>query len=109
MSNTSKFTKINESFTCENCGKEIPQAQKTCRNHCPYCLCSKHVDIYPGDRQNPCKSLMDPIGYEMSSKKGLVLIFKCRKCKEITKNISLTEDSIQPDDYDKILQLSPRP
>ncbi|MBQ2600698.1 RNHCP domain-containing protein [bacterium] len=36
--------KINESFTCINCKKEIPLAAKTCRNHCPYCFTSLHVD-----------------------------------------------------------------
>ncbi|MBR7037477.1 RNHCP domain-containing protein [bacterium] len=36
--------KINESFRCVNCGQEIPLAPKTCRNHCPYCFTSLHVD-----------------------------------------------------------------
>ena len=43
--------KINESFICIGCKKEIPQAAKTCRNHCPYCFTSQHVDgLIPGDR-----------------------------------------------------------
>ncbi|MEI7918757.1 MAG: RNHCP domain-containing protein [bacterium] len=36
--------KINESFTCIHCGKQISQAAKTCRNHCPFCFVSRHVD-----------------------------------------------------------------
>jgi DNA-directed RNA polymerase subunit RPC12/RpoP len=36
---------INESFTCENCGKEIEKhPEGSARNHCPYCLSSKHLD-----------------------------------------------------------------
>ena len=44
------FTEIDEEFTCENCGKHVPKLGYSCRNHCPYCLHSKHVDVNPGDR-----------------------------------------------------------
>ncbi|MBO7505538.1 RNHCP domain-containing protein [bacterium] len=48
--------KINESFICVNCGREVPLASKTCRNHCPYCFASLHVDgEIPGDRSSICK------------------------------------------------------
>ena len=46
----SLFTKIDEEFICENCGKKVKKLGYTCRNHCPYCLHSKHVDVNPGDR-----------------------------------------------------------
>lgn len=42
-----KFTKIDESFGCEHCGKQVKQLGYTCRNHCNSCLYSKHVDINP--------------------------------------------------------------
>lgn len=33
------------------------------RNHCPYCLWSKHVDLdVPGDRKATCLGAMEPIG-----------------------------------------------
>ena len=51
MENYSKFTVIDEEFVCENCGKKVKKLGYSCRNHCPYCLHSKHVDINPGDRQ----------------------------------------------------------
>jgi DNA-directed RNA polymerase subunit RPC12/RpoP len=36
---------INESFTCEHCGKDIEKhPEGSARNHCPYCLSSKHMD-----------------------------------------------------------------
>lgn len=44
---TKKFTKIDEEFICENCGKQVEKLGYTCRNHCPSCLYSKHVDVNP--------------------------------------------------------------
>ena len=40
----SNMKKINESFICLNCGKKVEVATRTCRNHCPYCFASLHVD-----------------------------------------------------------------
>ena len=45
------FTEIDEEFICENCGRKVEPLGYSCRNHCPYCLYSKHVDINPGDRR----------------------------------------------------------
>ena len=47
-----RYEACNDSFPCENCGKMItPEGAGTHhRNHCPYCLCSIHVDNEPGDR-----------------------------------------------------------
>ena len=42
-----KFTMIDESFTCEICNKLVEPLGYTARDHCPYCLYSKHVDINP--------------------------------------------------------------
>jgi hypothetical protein len=99
---TPAFTDKNDGFPCENCGKPVPPAPQTCRNHCPHCLVSKHVDINPGDRLNPCKSLMDPVGYEPNAKKGVVLVFRCRHCGAVTKNLAAKDD-----DYDAILKIPP--
>ena len=44
---SSLFTEIDESFICENCGKKVEKLGYSCRNHCPYCLHSKHVDVNP--------------------------------------------------------------
>ena len=41
-----------EEFICENCQKKVTTLNYTARDHCPYCLCSKHLDINPGDREN---------------------------------------------------------
>ena len=98
-----QFTHINDGFICEACGKKVLPRSTSCRNHCPFCLVSKHVDVFPGDRLNPCQGLMDLSGYEMSAKKGLVLRFKCRRCGWEGRNVAAHEDSNQPDRYDIIL------
>ena len=96
-----KFSVIDEEFICENCGKKVPKLGYSCRNHCPYCLYSKHVDINPGDRQEKCHGLLEPIEIETSSKKGYIIIFKCQKCGTIKKN-KVAED----DNMEKIIELT---
>ena len=59
-----RFNMIDEDFICEYCGKEVKKLKYTARDHCPFCLFSKHVDINPGDRRNLCKGLLQPIGIE---------------------------------------------
>ena len=81
------FTMKNEEFICENCGKKVNKAISTARDHCPYCLYSKHVDINPGDRKNNCHGMLKPIGIE-KFKKTYKIIYKCDKCNEIHKNIN---------------------
>lgn len=103
---TARFQRKNEGFRCEHCGAVVPAAEKTCRNHCPYCLHSKHVDINPGDRANPCQGLLSPIGYESHSKKGLMILFECGRCGFRGRNIALREDRYAADDYERILSLT---
>ena len=91
---SSKFTKIDEEFVCENCGRVVPKLGYTCRNHCPYCLYSKHLDINPGDRAETCHGILEPIGLEISPKKGYVIIFKCKKCGKICRNKSAEDDNM---------------
>lgn len=90
-----KFTKIDEEFVCENCGKKVKPLGYSCRNHCPYCLFSKHVDINPGDREESCHGLLEPIDIEISSKKGYIIISKCIKCGAIRKNKMAEDDNIE--------------
>ena len=52
------FTVIDEEFICENCGRNVAKLGYSCRNHCPYCLSSKHVDINPGDRRRNLSGLI---------------------------------------------------
>lgn len=102
----SRFTSHNDGFQCVFCSAVVPPRKKSCRNHCPYCLHSLHVDINPGDRANECRGLLQPVSYELSSKKGLVLVFQCLSCHKKTKNIAAVEDEIAADDYEAILRLT---
>ncbi len=88
------FTVIDEEFVCENCGKKISKLGYTCRDHCPYCLYAKHVDINPGDRLEKCHGMLEPIGIENNSKKGYVIVYKCKKCGQIRKNIVAKDDNM---------------
>jgi len=93
----------NTGFTCEKCGKEVgPHTGGSCRNHCPFCLFSKHVDLeVPGDRENLCEGLMVPIGIELNHKKGTRIIHMCQKCGFKTFNRAAPDD-----DMDLICKLS---
>lgn len=95
-----KFNMIDESFVCENCGKMVEKLNYTARDHCPYCLHSKHVDINPGDRANECRGLLVPIDIE-KFKDTYKIIYKCSKCGTNHKNIIATDD-----DMDEIISLS---
>ena len=96
----SNFTVIDEEFECENCGKKVDKANYTARDHCKYCLYSKHLDINPGDRMNTCMGLMKPIGIE-KFKNSYKIIYSCEKCHKPHKNIMATDDN-----FDIIISLS---
>ncbi|AHB40938.1 TPA: RNHCP domain-containing protein [Patescibacteria group bacterium] len=86
--------KINESFICTHCGKEIAQAAKTCRNHCPSCFCSIHVDAnIPGDRAAGCDSKMFPVDYKLLNSDYKIL-FQCVKCGKQHWNKRAIDDEI---------------
>ena len=88
-----KFTMKDEEFICENCKKKVDKLNYTARDHCPYCLYSKHVDINPGDRLNECKGLLKPIAIE-KFKDTYKIVYKCNKCNQIHKNIIANDDDM---------------
>ena len=94
------FTVRDEGFVCENCKRKVEKLGYTSRDHCPYCLYSKHVDIMPGDRNNSCKGLLKPIGIE-KFKDTYKIVYKCTKCKQTHKNIIAKDDN-----FDLIIFLS---
>lgn len=95
-----KFTMRDEEFICENCHKNVTKLGYTARDHCPYCLYSKHVDINPGDRENECCGMLEPIDIE-KFKNTYKIIYKCQKCHQIHKNIISNDDN-----FEKIINLS---
>jgi hypothetical protein len=87
-------------FTCRNC-QVFVYAQPLIsgvqnRNHCPYCLWSRHVDLYQaGDRLSACKAGMEPIGLTVKQRQNkygswsngeLMLIHRCSNCDRISIN-----------------------
>lgn len=95
-----KFHELDEGFICENCHQKVDPLHYSSRDHCPYCLYSKHVDINPGDRLNPCQGLLKPIGLE-KYKDTYKIIYKCNTCKQEHKNIIAKDD-----DMNEIINIS---
>lgn len=95
-----KFTMIDESFVCDVCGSNVQKLNYTARDHCNSCLCSKHVDIMPGDRKANCGGVLRPIEIEKASKDKLKIVYKCDKCGEIKRNVVADDD-----DFDKVLEI----
>ncbi len=91
--NRRNFIHNNEGFECEKCGKSNPKAAKTCRNHCRFCLFSKHVDLeVPGDRQSSCQGLMEPVAITSDSKKGFQIVHSCTLCGKKIYNKTAEDD-----------------
>ncbi len=78
-----KFQKRKEDFVCEKCGTFVKGTGYT--NHCPNCLWSKHVDIFPGDRLEDCGGMMEPVDVEVKKGNNFVIVHKCTKCGEISR------------------------
>ncbi len=104
---TKDFSKCVEDFTCDFCGQVVQGDGYT--NHCPKCLCSKHVDINPGDRQNPCHGLMVAVSYEIRNNAEWIT-HQCQKCgatmrkKTAPKDARLALLSLSSGQFDQYLQ-----
>ena len=88
-----QFMMRDEGFICQACGKEVLPLKYSARDHCPFCLCSKHVDIMPGDRKNTCLGILEPIGIE-KFKDTYKIVYRCKKCGELHKNIMAKDDNM---------------
>ncbi len=95
-----RFNMIDEEFVCEHCHKKVSPLEYSARDHCPYCLYSKHVDINPGDRANTCHGLLKPIGID-KYKDTYKIVYECEKCHQMHRNIMANDDN-----YDIILEIS---
>lgn len=90
------FIMRNESFICDNCKKNVSKHPDwSARNHCPYCLCSKHLDEnFPWDRASNCKAIMKAIWIENKKNKWIMLKHKCEKCEKIILNKIAPDDNL---------------
>lgn len=85
-----------EAFVCSHCGREVPPAGRTARDHCPWCLRSVHLDVVPGDRAAGCGGTMDPTSLAVRGD-DLVLTYRCRRCGH-THRVRALQDGAVPDD-----------
>ena len=95
------FSKNDSGFICANCKREVKPLVYSSRNHCPYCLCSLHLDENPGDRACDCGGIMRPISAAPDPKKDFIITFKCDKCGVVRRNKSAKDD-----DRKKLIELT---
>jgi predicted RNA-binding Zn-ribbon protein involved in translation (DUF1610 family) len=93
-------------FQCGHCGNHVSAAHAVSgvnnRNHCPYCLWSRHLDLFSaGDRLSACKGGMKPIGltmkksrnrYRPGSRGELMLVHECVECGDLSINRIAADD-----------------
>ncbi len=98
-------TQAEDGFTCRHCGAFVSSAIALAgvvnRNHCPYCVWSRHLDLdHPGDRLSACKAPMRPVGLAQkriykkygSSAGELMLVHRCTDCARISLNRLAADD-----------------
>lgn len=103
---TKRFSKNDQGFLCAVCGREVLPMLSSSRDHCPYCLCSLHVDINPGDRANSCGGILRPVSAVPDAKKGYIIIYRCEKCGEIHRNRAAVDTPQQPDNLRELIRLT---
>jgi|GEM_PF-140039 len=81
-------------FTCAQCGQLVcaTDAGSRHRNHCPYCLCSRHLDVLPGDRDAACGAVMDPVAVWVRKAGEWAVIHRCRDCGVLHSNRIAADD-----------------
>ena len=92
------FIMINEEFECENCFQKVsPHPESSARNHCPFCLFSKHLDdIFPWDRLSECNSLMEVVDLDYKKNKWYMIKHRCTKCgKEILNKLASDDNFLE--------------
>lgn len=103
---TKRFQKNDSGFICQNCKRTVLPLGQSSRDHCPFCLCSLHLDVLPGDRAANCGGIMDAVKSEPDPKKGFILYYVCRKCGEKRRCKAAYGVKIQPDDLSKLIALT---
>ena len=110
-------------FRCAHCHHIVSGAHLLSgvnnRNHCPYCLWSRHLDLYSaGDRLSACKAPMQPVALATkhsrnkygSGRGQLMLVHLCADCNSVSNNRSASDDDPQAllEIFSESLQLSTR-
>lgn len=105
------------SFRCIHCGAHVVTSPLYAgvlnRNHCPYCLWSRHLDLFAaGDRLCACKAPMRPLGLTLKQSRKkyvredggeLMLIHACIECNNLSIN-RIAADDLTDQIYEVYLQ-----
>ncbi|MBQ3915195.1 MAG: RNHCP domain-containing protein [Ruminococcus sp.] len=85
----------NETFVCKCCGRTVVPdgAGSGHRNHCPYCLTSKHLDITPGDRSADCGGAMEAVAVWVRKGGEWAIIHRCKICGALSSNRIAADDN----------------
>jgi hypothetical protein len=100
---------VEDGFQCQNCWAfvytHLVFSGVRNRNHCPYCLWSRHMDhLEPGDRLSACKAIMQPIGLTVKQRQNkyrigiygeLMLIHRCKDCSRLSINRIAADDQVE--------------
>jgi DNA-directed RNA polymerase subunit RPC12/RpoP len=103
-----KIHRGNVDFRCLHCGYPVSAnpilSGVVNRNHCPYCLWSRHLDLLAaGDRLSACKAPMQPLGlalkhtpkkYSRPGSGELMLVHVCTDCGRIALNRIAADDDV---------------
>jgi DNA-directed RNA polymerase subunit RPC12/RpoP len=98
----------NADFRCLHCGYPVSAnpvlSAVSHRNHCPYCLWSRHLDLSAaGDRLSACKAPMRPLGltfkraHQKYGRVGvgeLMLVHICTDCGRVSLNRIAADDDV---------------
>lgn len=98
--------KAEGSFICCGCGKTVEFSESigtAHRNHCPYCLSSKHLDKdFSGDRSADCGGCMKAVAlsfkkegvdkYGKEREGELMLVHECLLCGRLSINRLASDD-----------------
>ena len=95
-------------FRCAHCNNLVSSMRWLSgvnnRNHCPYCLWSRHLDLYSvGDRLSACKAPMQPVALTTKRSRNkysygrgeLMLVHQCMDCGEVSINRIAADDDAQ--------------
>jgi len=82
-------------FICNHCRRTVLNNQPGThhRNHCPFCLWSRHLDHIPGDRKAGCFGAMEPIAIWVKPGGEWSLIHRCQSCKTVHPNRIAGDDN----------------
>ncbi len=94
-------------FTCRHCHAYVSSLSVLSgvnnRNHCPYCLWSRHLDWFAaGDRLSACKALMRPVALTLKRSRNkyrlggeLMVVHVCVECAALSINRIAADDDAE--------------